>query len=80
MDKYGYYEWIDDVKNLYDNERVELVGSGAYHPLLTQLPIELMEDQIILNEKGLGYYFGSRKDFEGSPAIMLKDVKGFFPP
>jgi predicted glycosyl hydrolase (DUF1957 family) len=80
FDLYGYQDLIDKIKKLYAEERVTLLGSAAYHPLLTKIPRNLVEEQIILNEYGLGYYMGSRKDFEGDPSIMIKDLKGFFAP
>lgn len=80
MDKFGYQKWILDLKSLIESGQVELVGCGAYHPLLTKISEEIVEKQIVLNEYGLGYYFGRHQGFEGEPAIMVKDVKGFFPP
>ncbi len=80
MDKYGYKDWIGDVRALFESERVELTGSAAYHPLLTKLPQFMVEQEIALNEYGLGYYFGSKQGFEGQPSIMIKNVQGFFPP
>ena len=80
MDRFGYQDWIADIKSLYDSDRIELTGSGAYHPLLTKLPQQLVEEQVSLNEYGLGYYFGSRQGFEGEPSIMIKNIQGFFPP
>lgn len=80
MDKFGYQKWISDLKILVDDGQVELVGSAAYHPLLTRLPENLVEKQIVLNEYGLGYYFGRHRGFEGEPAMMIKNIKGFFPP
>lgn len=80
MDRYGYSDWISDVKELVRLEKVELVGSAAYHPLLAKLTVPLMEQQILLNEYGLGYYLGEHKSLEGDPAIMVKNVRGFFPP
>ncbi|MBI2620971.1 hypothetical protein HYW61_01970 [candidate division WWE3 bacterium] len=80
MDRYGYGAWIESVKGLVASEKVELTGSGAYHPLLTKLPDNLVEKQIVLNEYGLGYYFGKRTGFEGEPSIMIRDISGFFPP
>ncbi|MFA6982042.1 MAG: hypothetical protein WC243_03415 [Patescibacteria group bacterium] len=80
MDAYGYDSWISDLKDLVHNDRVELVGSAAYHPILTKLPREFAERQVILNEYGMGYYFGRHTGFEGEEAIMIKDLKGFFPP
>lgn len=80
MDKYGYKEWLSDIRNLYESDRVELTGTGAYHPLLTEIPQQLVEEQISLNEYGLGYYFGSKQGFEGEPSIMIKNIQGFFSP
>ena len=80
MDFYGYNDWINDLKNLCDSERVEVVGSAAYHALLTKTPSEMIEQQIILNEYGLGYYLGSKQGFEGEDSILMKNLKGFFPP
>lgn len=80
MDKYGYKEWLSDIKELYETEKIELVGSGAYHPLLTKIPSEYVEQQVILNEYALGYYFGKKGGFDGDPSIMIRDLKGFFPP
>lgn len=80
MDRFGYKDWISDIRCLYESDRIELTGTGAYHPLLTKIPRELVEEQISLNEYGLGYYLGSRQGFEGEPSIMIKNIQGFFPP
>lgn len=80
MDKYGYSKWVEDIKFLVEEGRVELVGTAAYHPLLTKLPEQVVQNQVILNEYGLGYYFGRRTGFEGEEAIMVKDLNGFFSP
>lgn len=80
LDAYGFKDLIRDVKDLVDGQRLELVGSAAYHPLLTKIPREFAEKQIILNELAQGYYFGADKDFEGEACYMIKDLKGFFPP
>lgn len=80
MDTLGYEEWISQLAKLIEIGRVELVGSAAYHPLLTKVPAEHAEKQIILNEYALGYYFGKRHGFEGEKAILIKDLNGFFPP
>ena len=50
MDKYGYSDWIVDIKELVKAERVELVGSSAYHAILSLAPVEFSDKQIILNE------------------------------
>jgi alpha-amylase/alpha-mannosidase (GH57 family) len=80
MEKYGYTDWIKDLHDLYENERVEIIGSGAYHPLLTKIPTRMVYEEIILNEYGLGYYFGSKHGFEGEASILIKNLRGFFPP
>lgn len=80
FDKYGYDNWISQVKELVDMERVELIGSAAYHPLLTKMSPDTVEKQVILDEYGLGYYFGRRTGFEGEKAVMVRDLRGFFPP
>ncbi len=80
MEQYGYLSWIENLKEFYNTERIELTGCAAYHPLLTKIPEKLAEQQIVLNEYGLGYYLGRKTGFEGEPSIMLKDIRGFFPP
>lgn len=80
MEKYGYSSWIKEVKEYVDQERIELTGSGAYHPLLTEIPENDRNSHIILNEYSLGYYFGSHKGFEGENALLIKNVNGFFSP
>ncbi|MBT7350781.1 hypothetical protein HN803_08465 [candidate division WWE3 bacterium] len=80
MDRYGYKEWLADLKTLVEAEKVELVGSGAYHPLFSKIPTDFAEKQIILNEYALGYYFGKRGGFDGDPSIMIPNLEGFFSP
>ncbi len=80
LDKFGYNSMISDLHFLLDRKQVELVGSGAYHPLLPKIPNHIAEKEIILNEYGLGYYFGRRQGFEGENAILVSNINGFFPP
>lgn len=80
FEKYGYTDVISQIKELVESDRVELVGSAAYHPLLTKIPETFAYKQIVLNEYGLGYYFGQRHGFEGEISMMVKDIRGFFPP
>ncbi len=80
LDKYGYGAWIESVEELVEIGKIELTGSGAYHPLLTKVSSLVAEKQIILNEYALGYYFGKRNGFEGEPSILIKNLNGFFPP
>lgn len=80
MDAYGHSDWVESLKELVQSEKVELTGSAAYHPLLTKLPDAVLEEQIILNEYGLGYYLDRKTGFEGEPSIMVRNLNGFFPP
>jgi len=80
FDKYGYSNIIASMKELVELGRVEIVGTAAYHPLLTKIQPSFAEQQIILQEFALGYYLGRRKGFDGDNTVMYKDLKGFFPP
>lgn len=79
LDKYDYQSVIKDIRDLYENDRVEIVGSAAYNPLLTETHSKIVENEIILNEYALGSYFGAKQGFEGEPSIMIKDIDGFLP-
>lgn len=79
LDKYGHQSVIKDVKDLYENDRAEIVGSSAYNPLLTETHPKIVENEIILNEYALGSYFGAKQGFEGEPSMMIKDIDGFLP-
>lgn len=80
FDKEGEGGFFLEIKSLRDLGRIELVGTGAYHPLLTKIPLNEAQRQIILNESGLSYYLGRREGFEGEASLMIKNVTGFFPP
>jgi hypothetical protein len=79
-DSYGYKSWIEELAKLYDQGVIELLGTGAYHPLLNSVPNTICTDEIILQEYGLGYYFGKHTGFDGEKEILIRDIKGFFPP
>lgn len=80
FDTYGYSGLLKDIKDLYMTERVDLTGSSAYGMLLSSdYPDDVVENEIILNEYGVGYYLGARQGFEGEPSIMIKDLEGFIP-
>ncbi len=78
-EKHGAAGLISDFKDMYQNEKFELINSSPYGLHLTILPEKIIESQLILNEYGIGYYLGSRQGFEGEPSIMLRDVTGFLP-
>jgi len=80
LDCYGFDWLIRDIKELVDAGRIELVGSAAYHPLLTKIPQDFIDKQVILNESSLAHYFGTNRDFEGESCFTIKGLRGFFPP
>lgn len=80
MESAGYSNWLKDIKALLEEDKLELVGSAAYNACLTELPEPLLSDQVILNEYGLGYFFGRRSGFEGESAVLMKGLKGFCAP
>lgn len=80
LDRYGHSSIISDIKVLSESGKVELVGSAAYHNLLTKTPKSINEQAVILNEYALGYYLGKRTGFEGESATMFKGIRGFFAP
>lgn len=69
FDKYGYKDLISDLKNLYEEGRVEFTSSTKYHALLPFLDEEEAIRQITLNNETLKKYLGS----------SIK-IKGFFAP
>lgn len=79
LDKYNFQSVIKDIRDLYENDRIEIVGSAAYNPLLTETNSKIVENEIILNEYALGSYFGAKQGFEGEPSMMIKDIDGFLP-
>lgn len=80
LDKNQMHDLIKSFKDMYEEGKLELTSTGAYHPLLPRIPEKIQEEQILLNEYGLGYYYGKDKGFEGEDALMIKNINGFFPP
>jgi hypothetical protein len=84
---FGFESLISELRGLCQNEnqsqnenqgdRIEMLSSSPYGVVLNGLPENIVESQIILNEYGLGYYFGSTQGFEGDPSVVLKDIDGF---
>lgn len=68
LEKAGYHELLVKIKKCVSLGKIDLTGSGAYHPILSLIPPEEAERQIILNEKGVERILGK----------FLKN--GFFPP
>jgi len=78
---FGFESLISELRDFCQNEnqsdRIEMLSSSPYGMILNGLPENVVESQIILNEYGLGYYFGSTQGFEGDPSVVLKDIDGF---
>jgi len=68
LDKYGYSDIIEDLKNLVAENRIEITGSAKYHPLLPLLSEKEIIRQIELNTETLRHFLGNY-----TPS-------GFFPP
>ena len=58
-----------DLADLVERGQVELTGSAAYHPLLTEIPASEIRRQILLNDEINRQYFGE-----------VYQPRGFFPP
>jgi len=80
FERYGYDSLISDIRDMYQNEKIEIVGSFPFKLDLDNGSEGIIESRITLNEYGVGYYLGSRQGFEGEPSILLRDLKGFYPP
>ncbi len=68
LEEEGYLDLINRLKVLVASQRLELVGSAAFHGFLPNLPEEEIVWQIEYQEKVLKKYFD------------LKNIKGFFIP
>lgn len=79
MESLGYLDWSKTLKEMIDEDRIEILGGCAYSYLLPELPAYAMEQQVILNEYAQAYYFGKKGGFEGDPSLMIRDLKGFYP-
>lgn len=68
LEKNGHTKFIDNVGELLESGKVELLGSSAYHAFLPLIPVSEIKRQLELNTKILQSYFGD-----------LYKPKGFFP-
>jgi len=68
LEKIGLTKTLGKIKKCLTEKKIEITGSGAYHPILPLLPGEEAERQIILNETGFKKVLGKF------------DKGGFFPP
>ncbi len=56
--KFGYEDLLNDIKALLEKGQIELVESGAYHPILAMLPEKEIERQIQINKAINSKHFG----------------------
>jgi len=68
LESHGYKELLTKIERCIDQGKIDLTGSGAYHPILPLIPQKEAERQILLNEKGVERILGK----------FLRN--GFFPP
>lgn len=69
LDRYGGKDILKAIRELLEQDVIELTGSAKYHAFLPLLPEREIEHQIRLNEEVLYKYFGS-----------AWKKRGFFPP
>ena len=69
LDSTGYDNLLNGIRRLVERGQVELLGSAAYHPLLTHIPFSEISRQVRLNEKITRGFIGE-----------VYKPRGFFPP
>jgi predicted glycosyl hydrolase (DUF1957 family) len=69
LDRYGYGDVIEGLRELAERGQIEFTGSAMYHPILPLIAEKEVIRQIELNTKTNRRYFGN-----------VYDPKGFFPP
>lgn len=69
LDSTGYDDVLNGIRRLVERGQVELLGSAAYHPLLTRIPFSEISRQVRLNEKITRELIGE-----------VYKPRGFFPP
>lgn len=65
---------IESIKKLVREERVEFVIKDSFDINSLQFDRSISEFNYILNEYLLGYFFGDKRNFEGDPSIMIKNL------
>jgi hypothetical protein len=72
-------ELIQTLKELAESDRVQFVVKDNFDVCSPVLDGGVFEFNSILNEYLLGYLFGSKKNFEGDPSIMIRNLVNYFP-
>ncbi|MFW9826634.1 MAG: hypothetical protein ACFFEY_03330 [Candidatus Thorarchaeota archaeon] len=68
LHEYGLFDTIDLLKKLVSDNKVEIVGTAKFHPILPLIPIKEVKHQIHMNEEL------NKREFKHW------ERKGFFPP
>lgn len=70
---------ISSLKNLIKSERIEFVVRDNFDINSLGFSRNISEFNFILNEYLLGYFFGDKRNFEGDPSIMIKNLETVLP-
>lgn len=70
---------ISSITELQKEGRVEFVVKDSFDINSLILPRNISEFSLILNEYLIGYHFGDKRNFEGDPSIMVRDLVSIFP-
>lgn len=70
---------LDSVKGLIKDDRVEFIVKDSFDVNSLQFPRNIAEFNFIFNEYLLGYFFGDKRNFEGDPSIMIKNLNNLMP-
>lgn len=71
---------MSDIDTLLEEDRVNFINICAYATNSNALDDNTLQEEIMLNEYALGYFFGSRKSFDGEDVMMIKDLIAFTAP
>lgn len=70
---------LEAINTLKKDDRVEFVVRDSFSIDSLSLPRNVSEFNFIMNEYLIGYYFGDKRNFEGDPSIMVKNLTAVMP-
>lgn len=70
---------MESIKGLIKDDRVEFIVRDGFDINSLQFPRNISEFNFIFNEYLLGYFFGDKRNFEGDPSIMIKNLNNLMP-
>jgi hypothetical protein len=70
---------MESLKSLVKEDRVEFVVRDSFDIDSLKFPKNVSEFNFIFNEYLLGYFFGDKRNFEGDPSIMIKNLSNIMP-